>query len=118
MNMNEQFNKKNTVPSKATPWGVSDHAEYIAPGITFYSTPSHGGYFLDEDINVKVAIELKKATCCQNGLNGWYEEDCDWSIVVYSFPHLFEPDQVRIATETVDRFYPDYFNPVKQTEHK
>ena len=28
---------------KRTPWGEADHVEEYAPGVTWYSTPSHDG---------------------------------------------------------------------------
>jgi len=33
----------------STPWGPSQTSREIAPGICFYSTASHGGYYLSPD---------------------------------------------------------------------
>src|SRR3990167_6057716 len=48
------FRKGKTMTRKDTPWGIADHRERIADGIDFYSTPSHGGYFLSPERNALV----------------------------------------------------------------
>ena len=69
-----------------TPWGISDHIEKVAKGITWYSTPSHGGYKLDRERNALVPPYMRIA-------GGWYEEDCDWAIVAIVFPIILRNDQ-------------------------
>ena len=32
-----------------TPWGRPDSSKEIAPGITRYDTPSHGGYYVSPE---------------------------------------------------------------------
>jgi len=70
-----------------TPWGFSDHAEEIAPGIVSYSTPGHGGYHLSEEREAQMHPALRKteATYCPLG---WYEEDCEAALVGLAFRHL------------------------------
>lgn len=72
-----------------TPWGAADHSEQIAPGIHWHSTPSHGGFYLSPDKNKLVPLNVRRATFNGQGLRGWYEEDCDWSVVVRFFPEHF-----------------------------
>lgn len=69
-----------------TPWGEAQTVKQIAPGITWYETASHGGFYLSPEKNALVPQELKEATFGQLGLEGWYEEDCDAEVVYTIFP--------------------------------
>lgn len=65
-----------------TPWGASQHCERVAPGITFHSTASHGGYKLSALLNERVHPAWRQGS-------GWYEEDCLALVVVWTFPEHF-----------------------------
>lgn len=82
-----------------TPWGVADGAVEYAPGIVFFETPSHGGLWLSKARLAEMPARLRavKPFC---GVDGWYEEDCDWAIVALAFPDLFEPEHLEIAKRT------------------
>lgn len=80
-----------------TPWGMSDRATAYGAGITFYGTPSHGGFHLDEATNAEVPAYLRADTFNKQGERGWYEEDCDWAIVAVVFPDRFLPENVARA---------------------
>lgn len=73
-----------------TPWGTPDHQQCIAQGITLVCTPSHGGYVLSPEANAKVPLAWQRASWEGQGLRGYYEEDCDWTIVVCAYPGLFD----------------------------
>lgn len=81
----------------STPWGIADAEEDIAPGIKFYETPSHGGYFLEMVQNAQVPLAWRQASFNQQGMVGWYEEDCDSVLVVLSHPSAFRPAAVARA---------------------
>lgn len=81
-----------------TPWGRAQSKKVLVPGITFYSTASHGGYYVSKAIRAVMPPHLVTE-------DGWYEEDCDWSKVALAFPHLFTPELQRIARETHARWY-------------
>jgi hypothetical protein len=76
-----------------TPWGLADHIQVIrSPAgnvITFYGTPSHGGYHLDLDMRSKIPEEIDEFRI---GSDGWFEEDVDWAIVAYVYPEFFPPE--------------------------
>lgn len=57
-----------------TPWGPSQTEETIVPGVIVVDTAGHGGVKLDRVRNAKVP-----KSCRTRG--GWYEEDCEVSIV-------------------------------------
>ena len=80
-----------------TPWGAIDLETSIAPGITFVSTPSHGGFRLTPGRNMYVPLIVRERTFNHLGLKGWYEEDCDAALVVVFFPECFPHDKVQAA---------------------
>jgi len=83
-----------------SPWGQIDNCETIAPGIYRVSTSSHGGYILSPQ---RLAA-MPKALRLHN--DNHFEEDCEWCLVVLSFPDLF-PDALRQeATLTCKNWYP------------
>lgn len=82
----------------STPWGLSDSQTIVAPGIVFYSTPSHGGYGLSPERNAEVLAKFPGfVPFC--GHAGWYEEDCDWAAVALTFPDLFPTEAARHADQ-------------------
>ena len=86
-----------------TPWGEAQRIERIAPGIEFVSTASHGGYRLDSERNSVVPRAWRAAGF--NGLpaRGWYEEDCDWSMVALTFSQFFQ-NELPFAKATFERY--------------
>ncbi len=89
------------------PWGKAQSVKEVGPGILSYSTALHGGYYLDPTTNAKVSQVLKKATFGELGLKGWYEEDCDWAIVVFTFKKCFAESHYKAAVESLERFHAD-----------
>jgi len=91
-----------------TPWGTSDYSEQVARGIMVYGTPSHGGYHLSKTRNAKVHSVWKRGDDYMNKqrASGWYEEDCDWAIVAYTFPELFSAEQLAHACWTLKHYCP------------
>ena len=100
-------------PSRC-PWGKIQSTQQIAPGITKYSTASHGGYHLTPDLNSKVPELLRKATFGGLGEKGWYEEDIDWAIVVYVFDEHFDEKIKLAAIECLKQFHTVTFNRIVQ----
>lgn len=90
-----------------SPWGQVRNIEYIADGIIFVSTDSHGGYYLSPSLNCRISPAFQSATFCQNGQRGWYEEDFDWVFVVYSLPEYFDSTKLIKATNLLRFHLPD-----------
>jgi hypothetical protein len=78
-----------------SPWGPVDSVEEVAHGVDFVSTPGHGGYHLGEEQQAAVVKRFPHFTTFAGG--PWYEEDCDWAIVCFVFPHLFPPEAYQHA---------------------
>ena len=103
--MKKETSKQKTeirLVASETPWGKAQLAQEIGPGIIRYSTASHGGYYLYPATNAKVPPVLKQSTCGGLGLQGWYEEDCDWAIVVYTFKDYFNEEDFATAVKTLE----------------
>ena len=78
-----------------TPWGPSQDSIETIPGVTWHSTAGHGGYHLSPERQLR----LLKTFGPVND-SGWYEEDCEWSMVVLAFADEFEDEKVAGAVET------------------
>lgn len=96
-----------------TPWGISDFQRKVANGIICYGTPSHGGYHLSEtrlsELETIDSDLLKTFTG-----RGWYEEDCDWSIIRYMYAGYFKAcnwsySTLTDAIETIKHWKPEIY---------
>ena len=60
-----------------TPWGLSDTADTLAPGVILVTTPSHGGLLLPENAPLPTDVTA-------TFINGprWAEEDCELPIAL------------------------------------
>ena len=83
-----------------TPWGQANSETVYAEGVVFYGTPSHGGFWLDPERNAKVHPLLREP-------DRWFEEDCAWAKVAYTFPELFSENDRDAAVRTLKTWYPD-----------
>ncbi|MBT3812433.1 MAG: hypothetical protein HON51_05605 [Gammaproteobacteria bacterium] len=72
-----------------TPWGISQNIETISRGIQFVDTTGHGGVKVSDELNKKIPNWVREGTFGKLGLDGWYEEDCDWCIPVIVFSKVF-----------------------------
>lgn len=83
-----------------TPWGLAQDTVIYGPGVTYYATPSHGGFFLEPDANSCVRPAL-------HARDGWYEHDGAWSAVAITFPQLFTTAEHRDADASIRNGHPD-----------
>ncbi|MDS7598459.1 DUF7007 domain-containing protein [Agrobacterium tumefaciens] len=93
------LNRVQTRMSASTPWGASQMAVVYSNGVIAYSTAGHGGFHLSADRNAKIHPLLRKDT-------PWYEEDCEWAIVAFSFPELFTGYERSTAEKTIRNTWP------------
>jgi len=88
-----------------TPWGIADNVEILAEGIWSVSTPSHGGIKLNAARNKKIPDYMRID-------DGWYEEDCNWSIPAVVFPGAFtlqHGDSATMAMDTLKNWHPSSY---------
>ncbi|CAB4158610.1 hypothetical protein UFOVP703_21 [uncultured Caudovirales phage] len=81
----------------STPWGTAELVEVVAPGIRRVHTARHGGYHLAPERIAQMPEALRCIPTFQP--HPWFEEDCDWILVVLSFPDLFDDAHVAGAVE-------------------
>jgi hypothetical protein len=100
---------------RSTPWGQADYSRAQAEGITWHSTPGHGGIELSEERMRAMPASLLAFKPWAG--RGWYEEDCDWCIPCLAFPMEFEPRSCYYAAMQARSDYirkrigADYFAP-------
>lgn len=85
---------------KMSPWGDVHHETEYAPGIVFVDTARHGGFILSKERLAEMPEQYRKRRATYCPLNA-YEEDCEASLVVLSWPDLFTREQVEAAREVV-----------------
>jgi len=76
--------------NEQTPWGdLDDDPELFVDGVSFVTTPSHGGL----KISIEFAEKHMSDAAIRRGvlLNGnlFYEEDCAWAIAVFDLPEYW-----------------------------
>lgn len=88
---------------RSSPWGCVQHIDRdgLPPGILRVSTASHGGYHLDGDRQRRLR-EMFPGFEPFAGPGPWYEEDCDWALVVLAFAPEFGSGKVRAAVRTAE----------------
>ena len=87
-----------------TPWGRSQHQEFVAPGVVSHETAGHGGLHLSPERWRELPPEVR-----ENFLNThWAEEDCEESIVRALLGLAGTPYRlavhVRLARRTAEMF--------------
>jgi hypothetical protein len=89
-----------------TPWGSPQGAlREVAPGIYFYHTASHGGFWLAPERLREVPTTLRALRFNNPSLDsGWFEEDCDWCMVAGFFPEAFTAEE-RVYARTIYEHY-------------
>jgi hypothetical protein len=98
---------------KQSPWGKIQSVEYITPWLTFVSTLSHGGYKVDRTHNAVIPEYLRRK-------GGWYEEDCEWSIVFATLENLIKSSCFEFAKNSIYRLFErkDYLSTFKNWYYK
>ena len=81
---------------------ASSPSERIADGITWYSTPSHGGFHLSPERMQSMPEHLR---ACSFTMNAFFEEDTSWCAVVLAFPECFPENDRKVAELTYDTVY-------------
>jgi hypothetical protein len=69
-----------------TPWGKSDSKITLARGISFVTTPSHGGFAVTPTAALQYLSTAAVARATKYGSYYFFEEDCDTYIVLFELP--------------------------------
>jgi hypothetical protein len=101
----------------STPWGKAQLSDKSAPGIIFYVTAGHGGYHLSEGRMAQLPKEIKDYIGGNyDWQRGWFEEDCDWAMVVYSFPEYFDLTLLADAYRSLRQWKPELYKTLQFAE--
>jgi len=109
-----------------SPWGKIDRVEKITTGVSFVSTPRHGGLRVSRLTLFKYAINpdlILKLGGTDSGNYVFFEEDCAYALFLFDAPEILKIDAMRqgkspdelfeILKKIVERWYPEYFESVK-----
>jgi Domain of unknown function (DUF7007) len=73
-----------------TPWGRSDYEKKFERGLTWVSTPSHGGFLVARGTAERLLSPAAIAHGDPYGEYLAYEEDCDAAIILYELSQTRE----------------------------
>jgi hypothetical protein len=108
----------------STPWGTCQNKTVLGRGVFTVSTAGHGGLAVSRALALRVLTP--KALKHAIGTKGyyWFEEDCaiclalvDSSHVLDLFCNVLQRNKAKThleAINSVERWYPDYFEAAKQ----
>lgn len=85
-----------------SPWGQIEALGPLIPGAWIVETGRHGGIHLNDELNARVPEYVRRP-------DGWYEEDCEWSLAVIALADDFremDPSWVEQAHQCAQDFYP------------
>jgi len=71
-----------------SPWGAIQDADPLAPGIDFVTTASHGGIRVAREVAHELLTPAALKCAIEQGEYFFFEEDCDYVIVLYEIPSL------------------------------
>lgn len=98
-----------------TPWGQADETVLIDIGITWYSTPSHGGYRVSGQARDNIPQGLRELAFAGDP---WYEEDCDAAIVVaFNDSDAWTDGAREEAAKAVARQWPEWAHAAYAAHH-
>jgi hypothetical protein len=89
---------------KNSPWGHVQDITNHADGIDFVGTASHGGFHLSRERSKEFRKKFPNAKLFLGG-STWFEEDCDWALVVEAFPEEFKEEVVKQAIESNNNWH-------------
>jgi len=71
-----------------TPWGTSEKAIPVAPGLVWHHTAGHGGLAVSRALADRHLSDYARSAPyvhCQGGFY-WFEEDCAWGLPIVEVP--------------------------------
>lgn len=85
-----------------TPWGPAQVRYKYTDEVSFYSCAGHGGYKVNITANRYIPAPLRNA-------DGWYEEDCESTIVHHFLLHDFDTESYgrEYFANTIRNYWPD-----------
>lgn len=91
-------------------WGTVQTEKNYGPGIDLVSTASHGGFIVSPELNEHIKAKFPDFRPF-GGHERSYEEDCDYAVVVATFPDRF-PSRYSYLANNMIRNRPAYYGRV------
>lgn len=90
-----------------SPWGHIQTEEWLIPGVQTITTAGHGGFKVTER---KLEDMPEYLAECAFPEPGYFEEDCNWALVVLAFWSEFAgTDWRKFAVPTALHYYPKQY---------
>ena len=116
--VSETFFRKSNESTVKTPWGKADTEYPIERGVTWYSTPGHGGLSVAKGVAMRRLSPHARELGELWGNSYWYEEDVAWNLAFYENPDW--QDKLKSLSggskrtkeqmeDSIKRYYPQYF---------
>jgi len=95
----------------STPWGVAQTSHKIIRGVNDYSTWSHGGVCVSRGLAMKRMSDYARSVAIETKRGFWFEEDCNFSFVMYEIPEALEVflNKPHITDEMREKYTKDYW---------
>ena len=104
-----------------TPWGYADYTKHldgtyngqkvVLDDLIQVSTAGHGGIGLKVEAN-SILSNYAKCIAIKEGGYYWFEEDCNWPIVILEFekavPNAIDSKMVEIAKEVASEWHEEW----------
>ncbi len=93
----------------STPWGPGQYVKTLARGVAEIGTAGHGGIRVSRGLAQKRMLPEILACAIERKHYFWFEEDCDYMLVVLSMPEIFPPELLGAARTSVKGWHPDEY---------
>ncbi len=93
----------------STPWGPGQYVKTFARGVAEIGTAGHGGLRVSRGLALRTMRKEILACAIERRDYFWFEEDCDYMLVVLSMPEVFPPETQDAAQASVKTWHPDEY---------
>ena len=93
---------------KESPWGTVQSEEKYGRGLTFVSTPSHGGFMISKGVAERRLSDAAMSLGWVYGSYLCYEEDCAACIVMFELPETQGSANQQDIFNCLSSYYPNY----------
>lgn len=85
----------------SSPWGHVQTITLVVDGITQVHTAEHGGLWVSRSRLDQMPAALRSCNTYSGAGGPWFEEDCEFALVVAAFPDAFTPRLCHAAAATI-----------------
>jgi len=93
----------------SSPWGRVQFSKTYGRGVTMVSTAGHGGFRVSQGLVEKKFLPEVQAAAIKRSGYYFFEEDCDYALVMLSLPWMFVPAELEAARASGKDWNPELF---------